>query len=170
MIFQHTWEKVLSGEKTQTRRLIKSGCHEYRSGWDVIRATVDERGLTHTKLWTVGHTYAVQPGRGKAAVARIRITDIRLEDVRCISVDDLKAEGFARPFNQNSESRWDFLKVWTQMHDSTFKFWFDPSRVDYGYKIGRKSETCGWEHLQQTIMDRPAERYQAWAITFELVK
>ena len=70
MIFQHTWEAVLSGTKTQTRRRAR-GSYE------------------------IGCTYAVQPGRGKSAVGRIEITRIR--EALCagnISDADAAAEGF----------------------------------------------------------------------------
>ncbi len=43
----------------------------------------------------VGKTYAVQPGRGMNAIARIRITDLRLQMVDNISIADVEAEGFA---------------------------------------------------------------------------
>ena len=66
MIFSYTWEKVLSGEKTVTRRLVKPG----ETAWGPsIYYSIEE---VHTKndhtKWIVGNTYAVQPGRGKPAI------------------------------------------------------------------------------------------------------
>lgn len=52
---------------------------------------------THRALYIIGHTYAVQPGRGKPAVARVRITAIRQERLQNISVDDAYAEGITCP-------------------------------------------------------------------------
>lgn len=49
---------------------------------------------THRALYIIGHTYAVQPGRGKPAVARIRITEIRREKLMNISHADAQAEGY----------------------------------------------------------------------------
>ena len=66
-------QMIVEGRKTQTRRVVKSG--------------------EELRQWEVGRTYAVQPGRGKPAAARIRITSIRQERLRDISEDDVVAEG-----------------------------------------------------------------------------
>lgn len=87
MIFAHTWEKVLSGKKSQTRRL---------------------RLPDYNTPYRVGKTYAVQPGRGQKAVGRIEIVSIRQEDVRHISQEDVIAEGY---------DRLGFFLTWTKMHD-----------------------------------------------------
>lgn len=120
MIFFHTADKVLSGEKTQTRRLKGN--------------------------YAVGKTYSVQPGRGKKAVARIRITLIRREDVRWICYNDVLAEGF--------ESSREFLALWVKLHDRTFRE--DPQLSDPAFLMG--------------LLDRPEELYLAWVLHFELVK
>lgn len=153
MIFQHTLPKVLSGEKTQTRRIVKP-----RDRYDDRRMighppavfTVSRHGIDPAPIvkWQVGQTYAAQPGRGKPAVARMRITDIRREDVRRISEADVTAEGF--------ENIGDFWFLWINMHDpeylDTYRYAKDCDYLDeYGF------------------YDRPAARYDAWAITFELV-
>ena len=176
MIFAHTIDKVLDGTKRQTRRIVKA--NEFWDGGDTIdickhelKADVygtlyhadGEYVLANKRVkWRIGGSYSVQPGRGQKAVARIRITGIRCEDVRNISDADVKAEGFS--------SLWDFWQTWTKMHDRSFKFWFDPSIVDYGYKIGREQDIVGWHTLQQIMRERPDERYQAWVLEFELVE
>jgi hypothetical protein len=137
MQFAHTFEKVLSGEKTMTRRLVVQELDALYEG-AVIRCSEPPR-----VRWEVGNTYAVQPGRGKPAVARIRITDIRREDVRNISDEDVRAEGF--------EWRSVFLETWCNMHD---KAAITDSRMFWLENIHR----------------RPAERYDAWVLTFEVVK
>lgn len=173
MIFQHTWEKVLSGEKTQTRRIVKpktvfpsnmrstdntdgdwmwhgkvftaSACKPGTGYWGL--------GYTEARIkYEVGKTYAVQPGRGKKAVARIRILSIRREDVREISGQDVKAEGF--------DNRVAFMNVWLQMHDPEI------------YEIYRDYRFPHQEYKQAApfLRSRPAERYDAWALTFEVVK
>lgn len=118
MIFQHTWQRVLDGTKTQTRRPCKPGefyepadaANGYPEGvfrWK--RNDTDEWLERSVPKYIVGKDYAVQPGRGQKAVGRIRITGIRRENVRKISDDDARAEGFA--------SRNAFLYLWQLMHD-----------------------------------------------------
>lgn len=182
MLFIHTWEKVLSGEKTQTRRIVKPGDYLVNTGFAVCRNTgqrerIDERGnwdVKHIPVYEIGKQYAVQPGRGKAAVGRIQITNIRREDVRYISDADVKAEGFdglgfdIRYFN--------FMQTWAGMHDPAFVFWYDPRIVDYMWYTSKRqmnqgqSETGAWEHLVAAIRARPAQRYDAWVLEFKLVK
>lgn len=137
MIFQHTYAKVLTGEKTQTRRLVKVG--DYSLPADIGIQSVWHRD---NRKWQIWHDYAVQPGRGKPAVARIQITRIRCEDVREINACDARAEGFDTWMN--------FLDTWLSMHD--------------------KPMLNKWEHWIKRLEDRPAERYRAWVIEFELVK
>ena len=62
MIFSETWQRVLDGTKTETTR--------FRRGY-----------------YKVGHSYAVQSGRGKAAAGRIMIDECGLDSVlnRCES-------------------------------------------------------------------------------------
>src|SRR5690349_11824430 len=78
MIFQHTINKVMSGDKTQTRRIVKP---EHRAAkvaagtplefmsvgqsWGDIVAV---RGKNARDVYAVKNTYAVQSGRGKAAL------------------------------------------------------------------------------------------------------
>lgn len=135
MIFQHTWEKVLSGQKTQTRRIVKpEHMITFAVALEVIgrnhgqmlqSAPQIPRSALPKSMWAVvlpnpippwkpksiyeiNKTYAVQPGRGKKAVGRIRITDIRREDVRRISEADVLAEGF--------NNRHEFMAIWDAMH------------------------------------------------------
>lgn len=146
MIFQHTIDKVLSGEKTQTRRLSTHHAGSfYDEHWGAVYNT-----LTGMPVWVVGKDYAAQPGRGKAAVARIRIVEIRQENVRDISHQDAVAEGFV--------SRTHFMLLWTKMHD--------PEHYKRYPTTGQQS--LAWE--QGILADRPAKFYSAWALTFRLVK
>lgn len=148
-------------------------------------------GMNYTTArsrFTVGRDYAVQPGWGKRVVlwtidgngdrcvwpyddrpahvqnwkpARIRITDIRREDVRMITPEDAKAEGFERV--------WEFLHTWCQINDKTARWDFDPQQVDYWINTGRRRELVSFQTVQQIVLDRPLKFYDAWAITFELV-
>lgn len=103
MIFQHTLEQVLNQQKSQTRRVIQPGEYAVRSRYNMISVVHNGR-----KKWCVGETYAVQPGRGKSAVARIQITRIKSQYVTRISTSDAIAEGFS--------SRQEFLKTWLDIH------------------------------------------------------
>ena len=69
MIFQHTYQLVLSGRKTQTRRI-------------------------RPPRVTVGRSYAVQPGRGKKSVGRIVVTGVWQERLGDLSEEDARAEGY----------------------------------------------------------------------------
>lgn len=101
-------------------------------------------------LYAKGHTYAVQPGRGQKSLGRIRITDIGHEDVRTISREDAWAEGFT-----NCAA---FLRIWIGMHDMAATQRFDEYR-------SKDAEVDAISYL----MTRPAERYQAWVLRFEVV-
>lgn len=175
MIFQHTHQWMTQPSphtghlKTQTRRLVKSGqianeCilpGKSRDWINEVIAPVDD--WRWKAVYRVGETYAVQPGRGKAAIARIRVLEIRHEDVRHISKADARAEGYASPL--------DFLATWTKMHapDKHFESGGDGC---YLYRANRfdKWRTVNEGALWQMPWSRPQARYQAWALTFEVVK
>ncbi len=95
-------ELVLSGKKTQTRRQVKHGqsiieLYADPNEPDEIGCVVDGGGKRDVKKWRVGNTYAIQPGRGKKGVGRVRILSIRLERFCDISQADAVAEGFTDP-------------------------------------------------------------------------
>ncbi len=176
MLFQPDLvDKIISGAKTQTRRLAKPG--ETVSVWD--SQIVGVYTATGRVRFALGKTYAVCPGRGKPTVfvarlrttegveshlvtddspplyqhmadpLRIRITAICREDVRSITQADAQAEGF--------EDRGEFWHVWTEMHDSrfypTFRYASDTDQLrEYGF------------------YDRAPRHYDAWALTFEVVR
>lgn len=195
MLFQHTWQRVLSGKKTQTRRLRHNGELLFPSPHTRHRA--DEVKGVETPLgrvkWQVGKTYAVQPFRkhptmlwspdhpcygvdilqpydmhyamardgawkpaGQGYIpARIRVTDIRREDVREISIEDFKAEGY--------DCLQDFWTIWCAMHD--------PAAFEAATEPGHASWFEGHSYdLKCFLRTRPADRYDAYALTFELVK
>ena len=196
MIFQHTWQKVLSGEKTQTRRIVKQEDVELirsepgdrvfsqRNQLYIAYPAAETRMISAVErnrrhLYDVGKTYAVQVKRGGYTIhyrclpdgklqiwnnrhqglpnfigdwdewktykeARIEITDIRREDVREISDEDVRAEGFNDPDH--------FLETWVSMHDK-------PILRLYSGMYRR-----GW------LTGRPAACYDAWVLTFKLVQ
>lgn len=130
MIFQHTVEAVLNGTKTQTRRVVK----ENQDLWfDEGNYVVYENGRAK---YRVGNTYAVQPGRCKKAVARIRITDIRQEHLQDITEEDAMAEG-CKPRKEWINSGWSytvtgtvssvgvFAELWCSIHTKPGRRWAD---------------------------------------------
>jgi hypothetical protein len=155
MIFQHTIDAVLNGTKTQTSRIVKGGDMEsgYRSGSTphcLLKCNILSVHRNNRLLYHLDNTYAVQPGRGKKAVARIRILQIRLMDVRYISAQGAVDEGFIDIYA--------FLKVWCKMHDPV------------GYKVVKPITSLYTVLPRIPLLDRPAERYRAWVLNFELVK
>jgi len=101
MIFAHTLQQVLCGEKSQTRRLVKQEeCFDASLG-RVVRAG-------KRTVYKIGKSYSVQPNRGKKGVARIELVNLRKEPVSAITHADALAEGFA--------SRDEFLATWRSIH------------------------------------------------------
>lgn len=77
----HLAALVLSGEKTVTRRLTstKPGSPWWIEGCSLV----------------VNRDYAVCPGRGKPALGRIVVTEVRLERLGHLDDDEARREGFA---------------------------------------------------------------------------
>lgn len=90
--------KVLDGTKTQTRR--------------------------RSSRYRAGHDYAIQPGRGKRAVGRLRVLAVRRERICDISEDDAIAEGF--PPQGAASARDQFFAHW---HDDVVGPDFDQTLV-----------------------------------------
>jgi len=187
MIYPYNIDKLLSGEATQWRRLVKPNdmftyplsmvvigkdhgkiidtlplLPKFTAGHEIY-CVVDKIQYGRARF-QVGKNYAVQPGRGKPAVARIRITNIRKQDVRDISEEDVKAEGF--------ESRLDFLAKWSQMHDRVFQFDRDDENWSedgtWNYWANRQWGKADNAVMYSYIAERPTDRYIAWALTFTL--
>ena len=95
MIFLQ-WEQIVGLKqppKSQTRRPVKPNevlDHQAICG-DTVYIT-DRVSFERIK-WQMGRTYAVQPGRGKKSVGRIRITKIRRERLGMPTEADARAEG-----------------------------------------------------------------------------
>jgi hypothetical protein len=107
MIFAHTLDNVLLSKKTQTRRLVKAGeclCVSQTLLGEVVYVHIPGK----RRVYEVGKSYAVQPGRGKKAVARIKITNLKREKICSIRTQDAKAEGFT--------SRKAFFAAWYAIH------------------------------------------------------
>lgn len=117
MIFRQSAELVLKRKKWQTRRPVKPG--------QKLRHVGRHRFIFDTRrgrnLYSVGRDYAVQPGRGKPSLGRIRIRDIRVEKVQDISFEDAKAEGFKTAGMTPYYSG--FLRVWLTLYEGTAFAW-----------------------------------------------
>lgn len=83
-------DEILAGRKTVTRRPYKGGDCRY----------------------VPGRTYAVQPGRGKAGVARIQIVDVDLQCLGHIDNADARREGFP--------DKGAFMAYWRRLYDGQF--------------------------------------------------
>jgi hypothetical protein len=87
--------KVLGGDKTQTRRLVSENP---RSPWG------PECG------YHPGGVYALQPGRGKPAVARIAVLKRWRDQLGAITHEEAVVEGFA--------NRPEFFDAWEEINGS----------------------------------------------------
>lgn len=93
--------KILAGQKTQTRRLVQDPRPATRKNGTAY--------LTTPFRPRVEQDLAIQKGRGKEAIGRITVTDVRREPVGEITHDDAQAEGF-----RNVEA---FKAYWVRLHD-----------------------------------------------------
>ena len=173
-------DKIILGEKTETRRPIKP--LERFVIRDGLRTVLTASGRIKLQF---GRDYAITYGRGKpcrlwhpercdlldyegyldilsvgnpqSSLAgmgykklRIVITDIHVEDVRYISFEDSVAEGFV-----NELGFWD---VWCGFYDT-----FALKRI--------KSTDRSWElwtSVKEYLLTRPNDLYQAFAYTFKV--
>jgi len=109
-------EKILAGEKTETRRVVKPNerlvkrrrLSQYDCLPDEVVAT-DETGFGRLK-WQVGRRYAVQPGRGKKGVGFLQLTGIRREPLQEMGENDAIAEGVMPELGEHYLSA--FVRLW----------------------------------------------------------
>lgn len=103
-------QAILDGKKTETRRPRRPGDHIHKTddgGW-VVKA--------HGRCkWRTGQTYAIQPGRGKPQIARLKLIDIDIDTVDTIGDAAAKAEGFA--------NRDGFIAKWRELYPSGDYAW-----------------------------------------------
>lgn len=174
MIFQHTHDWIFgvspaTGQpKTQTRRIVKPGQklvqHIAEDGSDMA-VVISSSGK---RLRYVGQVVAVQPGRTMKGDGHVRILEIQQQDVRNITNDDARAEGFYHAL--------DFLITWCGMHDIGLRF---PQRTPT--QISEISLMFQGERMSQgqyslahwadnMLMQRPDSHYQAFAYRFKAIE
>lgn len=165
MAFIFTKDRIAQteqGVKVQTRRPRKPNQHpamEMNESGDLVpkspimrvysqrleKGTVD--AYWPYKVYVVGAIHAIRPGRTAKGVGFVEIVGIRSEDVRTISHADTIAEGF--------RSRVAFLMVWCGF--------YDPKPI----RLWNKMDTDSVIDFMELIESRPADLYDAWAITYK---
>ncbi len=176
MIFQHTHDWIFdvspaTGQpKTHTRRIVKRGQklvnHIGDDGHD-LPVVISAAGI---RLHYVGQEVAAQPGRIMKGDGKIRILDIQQQDVRNITNNDARAEGFYHSL--------DFLITWCGMHDIGMRFPIVPptqtsnvslqflNHQSNGYP--KQMKWASW--VEGVLMQRPDSHYRAFAYRFEAIK
>jgi hypothetical protein len=113
MIFsEKSVEGLLSGRKTQSRRLVKDGemlvpNDTYKEGNVFLKSDV----VVHKfrPKWRVNKDYSVQLGRGRKGLSfRVKIVGIRKERLLDISEEDAKREGY--------KNIWDFISAFCNLN------------------------------------------------------
>ncbi len=78
---------VMNGAKTQTRRVRMPADFRLINNGQIVG--IERNGRL---LWEVGRIYAVQPGRNKHSIGRVKLMAIREQQLQSISDDDICAE------------------------------------------------------------------------------
>ena len=139
MIFAATHQQVLRGAKTQTRRLLRPYPRRLPArpaprigGQQPAPPKWPGKHHHDGQAWracpvTVGRSYAVQPGRGQHALARIQVTDTRVEPLGHITPADAQREGF--------RTTTAFKRTWIHLHDAG---WLDQAEalLDFTLPVG----------------------------------
>lgn len=123
---------------------------------DPAHRIMDVVRKTYSFKYRLGRTYAVQPGRGKKAVGRIRITKIRRERLQEISDEDCKAEGISR----NLLYEMDYIPGHQSLGDD--RYFKDEQRVAHP----QGSFALLWDKIypkQYNWLDNP----ECWVLDFE---
>ena len=153
MLFQYTWQLVIEGRKTETRRIVQPGDRTATPPYD------------HAGSYRVGQIVPVMPSRGVKGirkVADIRITAIDRQDCRNIRTSDARREGYA--------SDLEFLATWCAIHD--------PLGFEYICEFGKQPESkVGFvraleqqPNLIEFLGGRPKRLYDCWVITFDVIQ
>lgn len=157
-------QKILRGEKTQTRRVVKPGegleFHIAQNGGE-LKAVYNNRGLK----WIVGQTYAIQPGRGKAAIGRFRLLDIRQEIAKDISEADAIAEGVDRNCVGNWQSCPSCRSAGKCQFDDEYRHYLRGDEDEPAYSAAES-----FLSLLESINGKGSLDKEVWVLTFEVAE
>jgi hypothetical protein len=137
MLFLHTWKYVVTGQKTQQRRLVQPGDYAIFDETDpnrpilkVIRTA--DAGVPKT-IYEVGKTYSVQPGLAKKTVGNIRVTAIRQERLQDLTEAEALQELPITSLEIGvSDAQWSlktFMGTWNIMNSEPGTRWEDNPEV-----------------------------------------
>ncbi len=135
MLFEHTWKYVVSGQKTQNRRLVQEGDYAEVDKTDQsIRKVIRTADAGVPKpLYEVGKTYSVQPGLGKKTVGNIRLTGIRRERLQDLTeAEILKELPITSMVEGISDAQWalrTFMATWNIINSEPGVRWEDNPEV-----------------------------------------
>jgi len=117
-------QMIQDGIKVETRRRLKEGATFLAKLWGEKPAPVSPQLILLTPpeqveivsvcsksgraIYTVGHEYTLQPGRGMVGKGAIRLLAIQLQRLRAMAETDAQAEG--------GYTLDDYRQVWTQIN------------------------------------------------------
>ena len=128
-------DKILNGEKTQTRRLFREGDYTWLAPGSAGARITEVCDRNHRVKWQVGRSYAVQPGRGKKTIGRFKLLAIRRELLQEITADDARTEGVPTPESEYSLAYPDdyalfrFAHLWDSINKKPGTRWGDNPAV-----------------------------------------
>jgi hypothetical protein len=137
MLFLHTWKYVVSGQKTQTRRLVQQGDYALVDETDPNRPITQiirtaDAGVPKP-LYEVGKIYSVQPGVAKKTVGNIRVTAIRRERLQDITETEALKELPLNSLEEGvSDAQWalkTFMGTWNIVNPEPGVRWEDNPEV-----------------------------------------
>jgi hypothetical protein len=137
MLFEHTWKYVISGQKTQNRRLVQPGDYAVVDEADPNRPILKvistaDAGVPKPRF-EVGKTYPVQPGPAKKTMGNIRLTAIRRERLQALTEADSLQELPVTSLEAGvSDAQWalkTFMGTWNIMHTNPGTRWEDNPEV-----------------------------------------
>lgn len=158
MLFMHTWQQVIDGSKTATRRLWVDSDYTWVCGLlsgDIYAPSIYSEIVkqNHKPRYQVGQVIPVMPARGVKNIKKVadfKIATLWRHDVRKITASDARKEGFERPDL--------FLQTWCKMHD--------PDVLEQ-WRTGLTWTQATIGAFLAALNERPRERYMATVIEWE---